>query len=176
MRGSRGRTGGHSLPSLGAFRAVFEKHWPVQVLTEYDLEDDDLHGIRVLVLPNVACLSDRAAEVIRRFVRAGGGLVATFETSLYDETFNRRPDFALADVLGASYRKSHVVTQRVENLYLTLAGPHPIVDDPLIIAKQSTSWTNPAGVPTAPGRLALIASAAEVQLLHIKLRQRTATR
>ncbi len=148
--------------TLGAFRAVFEKHWPVRVLTEYDLEDGDLRGVRVLVLPDVACMSDRAAEVIRRFVRGGGGLMATFETSLYDEQFQRRPDFALADVLHASYRKTHTVTQRVENLYITLVGPHPIVDDPLIVAKQATSWTNPAGPPTAPGRLALIASAAEV--------------
>ncbi|MBL9125977.1 MAG: beta-galactosidase trimerization domain-containing protein, partial [Planctomycetaceae bacterium] len=148
--------------TLGAFRAIFEKHWPVRVLTEYDLEDDDLRGVRVLVLPNVACLSDRAAEVIRRFVKRGGGLVATFETSLYDENFARRADFALADVLAASYRQSHLVTQRVENLYVALAGPHPIVDDPLIVAKQSTSWTNPAGPPSGPGKLALIASAAEV--------------
>ena len=150
--------------TLGAFRAAFEKHWPVRILTEYDLEDNDLRGVRVLVLPNVACLSDRAAEVIRRYVQSGGGLVATYETSLYDEQFQKRSDFALADVMGASYRKSHVVTQRVENLYVTLAGPHPIVDDPLIIAKQSTSWTNPQGTPNAPGKLALIASAAEVQV------------
>ena len=44
----------------------------------------NLQGVRVLVLPNVACLSDRAAEVVRRFVHSGGGLIATFETSLYD--------------------------------------------------------------------------------------------
>jgi hypothetical protein len=59
--------------TLRAFRAVFEKHWPVRVLTEYDLEDADLQGVRVLVLPNVACLSERATEVVRRFVAAGGG-------------------------------------------------------------------------------------------------------
>ena len=77
--------------TLGAFRAIFEKHWPVRILTEYDLEDADLHGVRVLMLPDVACLSARAAEVVRRFVRQGGGLVASFETSLYDENFVRQP-------------------------------------------------------------------------------------
>ena len=45
--------------TLGAFRAIFEKHWPVRVLTEYDLEDANLQGVRVLMLPNVACLSDQ---------------------------------------------------------------------------------------------------------------------
>src|SRR5262249_28456982 len=76
--------------TLGAFRAIFEKHWPVRVLTEEDLEDAELHGVRVLILPNVVSLSDRAVEVIRRYVRQGGGLVASFETSLYDENFQKR--------------------------------------------------------------------------------------
>ena len=39
--------------ALGAFRAVLERHWPVRVLSEYDLENADLQGIRVLVLPDV---------------------------------------------------------------------------------------------------------------------------
>ena len=95
--------------TLGYFRAILEKHWPIRILTEYDLEDADLHGVSVLVLPNVACLSPRSAEVVRRFVRQGGGLVASFETSLYDENFHRRPDFALADVLHAHYVGVHPV-------------------------------------------------------------------
>jgi hypothetical protein len=149
--------------TLGAFRALFEKHWPVRVLNEYDLEDADLHGVRVLVLPNVACLSDRAAEVIRRFVAAGGGLVATFETSLYDADFKRRPDFALADLFHAQYVATHPVAQRTDNLALTLTSRHPIVNDPLILGKQNTSWRNPDGPPPEQGPLALIASAAEVK-------------
>ena len=43
----------------------------MRVLTEYDLENNTLEGLKALVLPNVACLSDRAAEVIRRYVRRG---------------------------------------------------------------------------------------------------------
>src|SRR5262249_31637979 len=80
-------------PTLGAFRAVLEKHWPVQILTEADLESGNLGGVRVLVLPNVVCMSDRSAEVVRRFVKAGGGLVATLETSLVDFDYARRDDF-----------------------------------------------------------------------------------
>jgi beta-galactosidase GanA len=137
--------------ALGAFRAIFEKHWPVRVLTEYDLEDAKLSGVRVLMLPNVACLSDRAAEVVRRFVRQGGGLVASFETGLFDETFARRKDSALADLFHANYVKTHAVAQRSENLYLSLDAKHPIVDDPLIKAKQMTAWAGGLG-PTPPNR------------------------
>jgi hypothetical protein len=147
--------------TLGAFRALFEKHWPVRIVTEYDLEDADLKGVRVLVLPNVACLSARAAEVIRRFVRQGGGLVASFETSLYDENFARREDFGLADVLGAHYVKTHPVQLRSDNLSLTIDANHEIVNDPRIHAKQATAWLGGAGPPPEKGTLALIASAVE---------------
>ena len=147
--------------TLGAFRSYVEKHLPVRVLTECDLEDADLRGIRVLVLPDVAVLSDRAAEVIRRFVDAGGGLIATFETSLHDSDYRRRPDFALADLFRARYISTDAVAQRTEQLTLTLDADHPIVDDPLIRAKQATAWLDP-GHPPARGPLALVASAARV--------------
>jgi type 1 glutamine amidotransferase len=152
--------------TLGAFRALFEKHWPIRILTEYDLEDANLRGVRVLVLPNVACLSNRAVEVVRRFVRQGGGLVATYETSLYDANFQRRPDFALADLFHAKYVASHPVQQRTDGLTLTLDSAHPIVADPIILARQNTSWRNPDGPPPDTGPLALVASATEVQALN----------
>ncbi len=151
--------------TLGAFRALLEKHLPVRVLTEQDLEDANLRGVRVLVLPNVACLSDRAVEVIRRFVKAGGGLVATFETSLYDPQFRKRPDLALGDLFHARYTGTNTVSQRIENLALTLDAPHPILDDPVIRAKQNTAWLNP-GNPPEKGTLALIASATKVKPLE----------
>jgi hypothetical protein len=132
------------------------------VLSEYDIEDGNLEGVRVLVLPNVACLSDRAAEVIRRFVRNGGGLIASYETSLYGPDFKKRPDFALADLFKAKYLGADVVSQRTENLSLTLDAEHPILNDPLIKAKQCTAWLNP-GNPPQKGPLALVASAAQVE-------------
>jgi hypothetical protein len=150
--------------TLGAFKSYLEKHVPVRVLTEHDLEAAELQGVRVLVLPNVACLSDRAAEVVRRFVKAGGGLVATYETSLYDADFKRRADFALADLFRAKYIGTNVVQQRTEQLSLTLDADHPIVSDPVIRSRQQTAWLKP-GDPPAKGPLALIASATEVEAL-----------
>jgi hypothetical protein len=60
-------------------------------------------GIRVLVLPNVGALSDAQCEAVRRFVLAGGSLLATGETSLYDEWGERREDFALGELFGARF-------------------------------------------------------------------------
>ncbi|MBX7168656.1 MAG: hypothetical protein K1X74_20135 [Pirellulales bacterium] len=153
--------------TLGAFKTFLEKHVPVRVLTEQDLEDGQLRGVRVLVLPNVACMSPRAAEVVRRFVAGGGGLVASFETSLYDEQYQRRDDFALGDVLRVRYRGTATVNQRVENLYLSLDDDqHPVVNSPVIRDKQNTAWRVPGGTPPAKGTLALIASATKVEPLE----------
>ncbi len=89
--------------ALGVYRVGMEEHLPVTLITEQDLEPERLARFRVLVLPNVACLSDEQCETIRRYVRDGGGLVATCETSLCDELGRSRGDFALADLFGASY-------------------------------------------------------------------------
>ncbi len=73
---------------------------PFGIVFDEDLED--LSGYRVLALGNVECLSDRQVELIRAFVRGGGGLVATDETSLYTEWRRRRRDFGLGDLFGVS--------------------------------------------------------------------------
>src|SRR5262249_48069560 len=98
--------------TLGAFKAAVEAHLPVRGLSEYDLENADLQGVQILVLPDVRVLSDRSAEVVRRFVTAGGGLVATRGTSLYDQNFVLRTNFALADVFQADYRGTYDTATR----------------------------------------------------------------
>ena len=55
---------------------------------------------------------------IREFVTRGGGIVATHETSLYDEWGVRRRDFGLADLFGASFDGG--IDARMQNSYLRL--------------------------------------------------------
>jgi hypothetical protein len=148
--------------ALGAFRALMESHRPVGILTEYDLEDNRLDGIAVLVLPNVACLSDRAAEVIRRFVQRGGGLVATYETSLFDHAGERRQDFALGDLFHARYQSSLPVRTRDDALALFLTGRHPITDDPILAKNRVTGWMQPDN--PRYGRMMLLGSSAQVRM------------
>jgi hypothetical protein len=61
----------------------------------------DADKFSVLILPNLAVLSDAQVAAIRRFVERGGGLVATGETGRCDESGEPRTDFALADMFGA---------------------------------------------------------------------------
>jgi hypothetical protein len=45
-------------------------------------------------------LSDRQCEQISEYVKSGGSIMASFETSLYDENLQRRANFGLAGLLG----------------------------------------------------------------------------
>jgi putative glycosyl hydrolase-like family 6 (GHL6) protein len=63
------------------------------------IDEVDRHpAIRTLILPNVGAMSDGQAAAVRRFAAAGGAVIATGQTSLYDEWGEPRPDFALADL------------------------------------------------------------------------------
>jgi hypothetical protein len=76
----------------------------VTVINDWNLNDEDLQRYRVLILPNTACLDAAQVAAIERFVSGGGGLVASLDTSLFDEFGNAREDFALKSVLGVSHR------------------------------------------------------------------------
>jgi hypothetical protein len=90
--------------ALGVYRMGMEEHLPLTLITELDLKPEMLDRHRVLILPNVSCLSDAQVETIRAYVLRGGGLVATCETSVCDELGQPRGDFALQDLFGTHYQ------------------------------------------------------------------------
>lgn len=85
----------------GAFQAMLERHLPVSMVTDRELERGELDQYKVLFMPNCAAMSDAELETIRRFVHNGGGLVATYETSAYDEHAKSREKLGLADLFQA---------------------------------------------------------------------------
>ena len=93
----------HKLGLSGTHIALMEKHVPHDVITDRALQNGDFGGAKVVVMPSVMCLSDREAENLRKFVRSGGGLVATYRTSLVDPNGNPRENFLLADLFGCDY-------------------------------------------------------------------------
>lgn len=60
-------------------------------------------NLKVLILPNIAAMSDAQCAGVRKFVAGGGALIATGVTSLYNELGEPRTDFALADLFGAHF-------------------------------------------------------------------------
>ncbi|MCC7352685.1 MAG: family 10 glycosylhydrolase [Anaerolineae bacterium] len=118
----------------GAFRALTHTHSQVTPAFDETLTAEGLARYKVLYLENVACLSDAQIAAIQDFVRAGGGLIATYETSLYDEKGRRRSDFGLGDLFGVSYRKNHETVEPgrlnfhedVPDPHVRIVGDHPI--------------------------------------------------
>ena len=90
------------LPYRGMTNALIRARIPY-LPVHIDQVDRDGGGLAVLVLPDLAALSDRQCDSIRRFVDRGGNLVATGRTSLYDEWGEPRPDYALGDLLGGTH-------------------------------------------------------------------------
>ena len=70
------------------------------------LDAEHTNQFRTLILPNIAALSTAQCDQLREFVERGGSIVATYETSLYDEWGVQRQDFGLASLFGASFAGS----------------------------------------------------------------------
>jgi len=117
--------------TLGYYQALIESRIPFQMVHDRLLSPDQIDRYKVLIFPNIAALSDAQCDQIRSYVKRGGSIVATHETSLYDEWGVPRKDFGLADLFGASFDGK--VEPRMQNSYLTLeADPatgrrHPIL-------------------------------------------------
>ena len=124
------KSGDHT---LGMYHALIEDRMPFEMVNDRLLDEEHLKPFKLLVLPNIATLSNEQCEQLRKFVAGGGSIVATFETSLYDESGWRRKDFGLADLFGVSYDKN--VEGPMQNSYLRLKKEtatnkfHPVLKD-----------------------------------------------
>jgi hypothetical protein len=104
---------------------------PFEMVNDRLLDTEHLKPFKLLILPNIAALSDTQCDQLRKFVAGGGSLVATYETSLYDEAGKQRADFGLSDLLGVHYDQG--VEGPLQNSYLRLKSDpatgkfHPVL-------------------------------------------------
>lgn len=118
----------------GLYSALLEGRFLFDFVHEEKLSAEELRKYRALILPNVALLSDQQCQQIADFVERGGSVLATFETSLYDERNRRRPNFGLADVFGI--RKAREVQGTTGNAYCArIERPHDILK-----GFRNTNW------------------------------------
>ncbi|HEX8984393.1 MAG TPA: alpha-amylase family protein [Bryobacteraceae bacterium] len=93
-------------PYEGFVQALVRARIPYLPVHADDL-DRESPGLSVLILANVGALSGAQCAVIRRFVARGGSLIATGESTLYDEWGDARSDFALAGLLRVHAAGGH---------------------------------------------------------------------
>ncbi|MGH9161760.1 MAG: alpha-amylase family protein [Vicinamibacteraceae bacterium] len=116
---------------LGFYHALVEARVPFEMVHDRLLDEAHLRPYKLLILPNIAALSDAQCDQLRAFVAGGGSIIATFETSRYDEWGVRRADFGLADLFGARWKKGPDGPQ--QNSYLTVeiggdsTSAHPVL-------------------------------------------------
>jgi hypothetical protein len=95
-----------ALPYRGVIHALIRARIPY-LPVHADYIERDAGRFSALILPNVGTLSDAQCAQVRAFVERAGGLLATGESSRYDEWGDPRPDFALADLFGAHATATH---------------------------------------------------------------------
>jgi hypothetical protein len=111
--------------ALGAMAVLSQAGVPFDLVHDTQLTSSSfLKRYRALVLPNVACLSSDACDLLWEFGSDGGGLVATYETSAYDENGGFREDYGMTDRLGVKLMRPIPIGPLGTESYFALAQPH----------------------------------------------------
>lgn len=105
-------------PALGFYQALVEARIPFEMVHDQLLDAEHLAPFRTLILPNIAALSEKQCAQLQDYVNGRGSIVATYETSLYDEWGVPRQDFGLASLFGVSFTGQR--QGPMLNSYLTL--------------------------------------------------------
>lgn len=109
---------------LGFYHALVEARIPFEFLSDQVMTPDALDRFKLIILANATYLSDEQCAAIEGYVQRGGSVVAAHETSLYNEVGNRRDDFGLSSVFGATLTSAP--RGPVKNTYIALSGSHPL--------------------------------------------------
>lgn len=121
-----------ALPWRGMTEALLRANIPY-LPVHADHIDRDGTQLSLLILPNLALMTDEQIASVRRFVERGGSLIATDETSLYNEWGDIRQDYALSDLFGAhlvepigteNEGQKHTYLRLTPELRAQTNGPH----------------------------------------------------
>jgi hypothetical protein len=110
----------------GMYAALLEGRFLFDFIHEQNLSAAELKPYRALIIPNAAYLRDAECEAIRQYVASGGSVLATFETSRYNEWGEPREDLALKDIFGVGVTGQ--VIGPFGNSYMRMEQPHPILE------------------------------------------------
>jgi hypothetical protein len=116
----------------GYEEALNHAHVPYDIISTKKLDEATLSRYRALVLPNMACVSDETAARLRAYAAKGGGIIADFETGLYDNFRQARGGFALGDLFGVEYLGASPLVignmGHTSQAYMRPMGDHPILE------------------------------------------------
>lgn len=109
--------------TLGAFAACLYGHIQVGSIHETILDHPERLGrYKVLYLAGAPRLSKSRIEHIKRFVRAGGGLVTSYAASLYDVRGRLQERFALEELTRVAPLKPRGQVAQIMRSYVVMVG------------------------------------------------------
>jgi hypothetical protein len=110
----------------GLYYALIEGRFMFDFVHEDDLGAETLGRYSALLLPNIAWLSDAQCAQLRAYVAAGGSLMASFETGMFDERGIRRRKPGLADLFGID-SVGEVAGPKGNGFYARIESQHEIL-------------------------------------------------
>ncbi len=114
---------------LFGFVEAFVNHQvPFTFLLAEELTAEKLGAFDVVVLPNVVRLSDEAIAALQSYQLDGGGIVASYETSLYDEQGDSRQTLGLGDALEVAFA-GHRLRNQVTSYMRVEMPDHPLTEE-----------------------------------------------
>ena len=111
----------------GMYYALMRARIPFDLLHPTKVTLDRLSRYKVLVLANASRLSDADCQAITEFAQGGGSVVATYETSLYNETGTRRENLGLSEVFGVRHLGKEPTDELVHSYMRIEDETHPLL-------------------------------------------------
>jgi len=144
MKGKgRGRPTRYIQNQIGIYQALLQSHIDFAPVFLDDLTGEKLSRYNVAVLSDAKAMSDEEVERVKAWVNAGGILISTGTTSLFDRWSIQRSDYGLSEVFGVEYGATEIELP-LEKIYLsvyreskkplkirefTIAERHPLLGD-----------------------------------------------
>ena len=91
---------------MGTCQILSRNNIAYDVILDLEIIFEKLNKYKIVLLPNSACLSMKQIKDIKSYVENGGNIIASFETSLYNENGDKLDNFSLNDVFGSDYLKT----------------------------------------------------------------------
>ena len=112
----------------GAYQFIKDCGLDAEPFLDYSITPERLARYKFVILPNTACLSDAQCAAITTYVKTGGWVFASAQTSVADEFGRTRKNFGLAELFGVSFESPDPV--EIPDLYWKLPDGELIPQDP----------------------------------------------
>lgn len=101
--GTHGTSSHYTHNQFGFWWMLNEERVQFDTVFAVRMTREKLKKYRVLIMSDMKVMTEELRRNVREWVRAGGTLIATAQTSLYDYWSRKQSDYLFADLFGAKY-------------------------------------------------------------------------